>query len=170
MSNTQKEVNVRRIYLKHEDKIHEFKTYTSPFVCKVCYHDPNCPIVFNGFSDDPIEILEFNKFDKQFKYESTHFYGEGYCMDIVTIEVKIVNSYAFTILISRESPFTEMPLDFHEITCSHVLTPKFIHVNLLDRLITSVKNVEPIKKLLELKRDDEENNTGSSFQPPLSLY
>ena len=91
-------------------------------------------------------------------------------MDIVTIEVKIVNSYAFTILISRESPFTEMPLDFHEITCSHVLTPKFIHVNLLDRLITSVKNVEPIKKILELKRDDDESNTGSSFQPPLSLY
>lgn len=170
MSNTQEEVNVRRIYLKHEDKIHEFKTYTSPFVCRVCYHDPNCPIVMDGFSEKPIEILEFNKFDKQFKYESTHFYGEGYSMDLISIEVKIVNSYAFTVLISRESPFTEMPLDFHEITCSHVLTPKFIHVNLLDRLTTSVKNVEPIKKILELKREDDERNNGPSFQPPLSIY
>ena len=170
MINNQKEVNARRIYLKHEDKIHEFKTYTSPFVCKVCYHDPNCPIVVDAYSDDPIEILEFNKFEKQFKYESVHFYGEGYCMDIISIEIKIVNSYAFSILISRESPFTEMPLDFHEISCNHVLTPRFIHESLLSRLITSVKNVEPIKKLLELKRDDDESNRGSSFKPPVSIY
>ena len=170
MTNNQKEVNVRRLYLKHDDKVHEFKTYTSPFVCRVCYHDPNCPIVMDGFSDKPIEILEFSKFEKQFKYETTHFYGEGYCMDLVTIELKIVNSYAFTILISRESPFTEMPLDFHEITCSHVLTPRFIHENLLDRLTTSVKNVEPIKKLLELKREDDDVNVGSNCRPPISLY
>ena len=170
MADNKKEVNVRRIYLKHDDKFHEFKTYTSPFVCKVCYHDPYCPIIIDGFSDKPIEILEFSKFDKQFKYETTHFYGEGYCMDLITIEIKIVNSYAFTILLSRESPFTEMPLDFHEITSSHVLTPRFIHENLLERLTTSVKNVEPVKKLLELKREDEETNVGPNGKPPISLY
>ena len=170
MNNKQKEVNVRRLYLKDDDNIHEFKTHTSPFVCRVCYHDPKCPIVMDGFSDKPIEILEFSKFDKQFKYETVHFYGEGYCMDLITIEIKIVNSYAFTILISRESPFTEMPLDFHEITCNHVLTPRFIHENLLERLTTSVKNVEPVKKLLELKRDDDDHNQGPNCKPPMSLY
>ena len=170
MTNTQNQTNVRRLYLKHEDKIHEFKTYTSPFVCKVCYHDPNCPIVVDGYSEEPIDILQFNKFEKTFKYESTHFYGEGYSMDIISIEVKLINSYAFSVLISRESPFTEMPLDFHEVASSHVLTPKFIHTNMIDRLVTSVKNVEPIKKILELKRDDDECNNGPSLQPPLSIY
>ena len=169
MTNSSK-VNVRRLYLKHEGVIHEFKTYTSPFVCKVCYHDPNCPIVIDGFSDDPIEILNYNKFEKQFKYESTHFYGEGYAMDIISIEVKLINSYAFSILISRESPFTEMPLDFHEITSPSTLTPKYIHTVILEKLEETVKSIDSVQKLLSYKRDEDEPNHGFGIKPPISLY
>lgn len=159
MSNNNK-VNVRRVYLRHEGIIHEFKTYTSPFVCKVCYHDPNCPVVTDGFSDEPIEILNFNKFEKQFKYESTHFYGEGYGMDIISIEIKLINSYAFSILISRESPFTEMPLDFHEITSPSTITPKYIHVKILEKLKSTVENIDSVQKLLLCRKDDDESNHG----------
>jgi hypothetical protein len=163
-------INVRRLYLKHDGIIHEFKTYTSPFVCKVCYHDPNCPIVMDGFSDDPIEILNYNKFEKQFKYESTHFYGEGYAMDIISIEIKLINSYAFSILISRESPFTEMPLDFHEITSPSTLTPKYVHTVLLEKLKLTVKSVDSVNKLLSYKRDDDEPNHGFGTKPPMNIY
>lgn len=157
MSNNNK-VNVRRIYLKHEGVIHEFKTYTSPFVCKTCYHDSNCPITVDGFSNEPIDILNFNKFEKQFRYESTQFYGEGYGMDIISIEIKLINSYAFSILISRESPFTEMPLDFHEVTSSSTLTPKYIHENILEKLKLTVEHINSFQKLLSCRRDDEPNN------------
>lgn len=168
MTNNQKEVNVRRIYLKHDDKVHEFKTYTSPFVCRVCYHDPHCPIVVDGFSDEPIELLNFNKFEKQYKYESVNFYGEGYCMDLITIEIKLVNSYAFSILISRESPFTEMPIDFHEVTSHTVLTPRIIHENILEKLTTTCKEIENFKTLLSFRRD--ENNNGVSLNGVYGIY
>ena len=168
MSNNNK-VNVRRIYLKHEDVVHEFKTYTSPFVCKVCYHDAHCPIVIDGFSDEPIEILNFNKFEKQYKYESVNFYGEGYCMDIVSIEIRLINSYAFTVLISRESPFTEMPLDFHEITSNTILTPRIIHENILKKLTLSVNQIDSLRKLLNSKRD-EDNNGGTSSNNNYGIY
>jgi len=170
MSNTQKQVNVRRIYLKHDGVIHEFKTYTSPFVCKVCYHDPNCPIVIDGFSDEPIEILNFNKFEKQFKYESTHFYGEGYAMDIISIEIKLINSYAFSVLISRESPFTEMPLDFHEVTSPSTITPKYLHTIVLEKLEKTVKSIDSVQKLLSYKRDDEEQNKFIASKGGLGIY
>ena len=163
-------VNVRRIYLKHKGVIHEFKTYTSPFVCKVCYHDPNCPIVMDGFSDEPIEILNYNKFEKTFKYESTHFYGEGYAMDIISIEIKLINSYAFSILITRESPFTEMPLDFYEITSPSTLTPKYIHTVIIEKLEQTVKSLDSIQKLLSCRRDDDEPNHGFGTKPPLNIY
>jgi len=169
MTNNSK-VNVRRLYLKHDNVIHEFKTYTSPFVCRVCYHDPNCPIVMDGFSDEPIEILNYNKFEKQFKYESTHFYGEGYAMDIISVEIKLINSYAFSILISRESPFTEMPLDFHEITSPSTLTPKFVHTVLLEKLKFTVESIESVQKLLSYKRDEDEPNHGFGGKPPISIY
>ena len=169
MNNSSK-VNVRRLYLKHDNIIHEFKTYTSPFVCRVCYHDPNCPIVMDGFSDEPIEILNYNKFEKQFKYESTHFYGEGYAMDIISIEIKLINSYAFSILITRESPFTEMPLDFHEITSPSTLTPKYIHTVILEKLEQTVKSIDSVQKLLSYKRDEDEPNHGFGAKPPISLY
>ena len=169
MNNSSK-VNVRRLYLKHDGVIHEFKTYTSPFVCRVCYHDPNCPIVMDGFSDEPIEILNYNKFEKQFKYESTHFYGEGYAMDIISLEIKLINSYAFSILISRESPFTEMPLDFHEITSPSTLTPKYIHTVILEKFEKTVKDADSIQKLLSYRRDDDEPNHGFGGNPPISLY
>ena len=169
MTNSSK-VNVRRLYLKHEGVIHEFKTYTSPFVCRVCYHDPNCPIVMDGFSEESIEILSYNKFEKTFKYESTHFYGEGYAMDIISLEIKLINSYAFSILISRESPFTEMPLDFHEITSPSTLTPKYIHTVIIEKLEETVKSVESVRKLLLYKRDDDEVNHGYGSGPPISLY
>ena len=163
-------VNVRRLYLKHEGVIHEFKTYTSPFVCKVCYHDPNCPIVIDGFSHEPIEILNYNKFEKQFKYESTHFYGEGYAMDIISVEIKLINSYAFSILISRESPFSEMPLDFHEITSPSTLTPKYIHTVIIEKLEKTTKSVDSVQKLLSYRRDDDEPNHGFGAKPPLNIY
>ena len=169
MNNSSK-VNVRRLYLKHDNIIHEFKTYTSPFVCRVCYHDPNCPIVMDGFSDEPIEILNYNKFEKQFKYESTHFYGEGYAMDIISLEIKLINSYAFSILITRESPFTEMPLDFHEITSPSTLTPKYIHTVILEKLEQTVKSIDSVQKLLSYKRDEDEPNHGFGAKPPISLY
>ena len=168
MSNNQKKVNVRRIYLKHDDKVHEFKTFTSPFVCRVCYHDPYCPIVMDGFSDEPIELLNFNKFEKQYKYESINFYGEGYCMDLITIEIKLVNSYAFSVLISRESPFTEMPIDFHEVTSNTVLTPRIIHENILDKLATSCREIESFKTLLNFRRD--ESNNGVSLNGVYGIY
>ena len=163
-------INVRRLYLKHDNVIHEFKTYTSPFVCKVCYHDPNCPIVIDGFSHEPIEILNYNKFEKQFKYESTHFYGEGYAMDIISVEIKLINSYAFSILISRESPFSEMPLDFHEITSPSTLTPKYIHTVIIEKLEQTVKSVDSVQKLLSYRRDDDEPNHGFGAKPPLNIY
>jgi len=169
MTNNSK-VNVRRLYLKHDNVIHEFKTYTSPFVCRVCYHDPNCPIVMDGFSDEPIEILNYNKFEKQFKYESTHFYGEGYAMDIISVEIKLINSYAFSILITRESPFTEMPLDFHEITSPSTLTPKFVHTVLLEKLKFTVESIESVQKLLSYKRDEDEPNHGFGTKHPSSIY
>ena len=167
---TDSKVNVRRIYLKHDGMIHEFKTYTSPFVCKVCYHDPNCPIVIDGFSDEPIEILNFNKFEKQFKYESTHFYGEGYAMDIISIEIKLINSYAVSVLISRESPFTEMPLDFHEVTSPSTITPKYLHTIVLEKLEQTVKSIDSVQKLLSYKRDDEEQNKFIASKGGLGIY
>lgn len=162
MDNNSK-VNVRKIYLRHDNIIHEFKTYTSPFVCRSCYHDPNCPVVVDGFSNEPIEILNFNKFEKKFKYESTQFYGEGYAMDIISIEIKIINSYAFSILISRESPFTEMPLDFHEITSSSTLTPKYIHESILEKLKITVESIDSFRKILSSKRDNDEPNKGIGY-------
>lgn len=170
MSNpSNKYLSVEKLYLKHNDEIHEFKSYSSPFVCKACTPGNSCE-QYDGLSVEPIDISKYNKFEKQYKYESTHFYGEGYCMDIVTIEVRLINSYSFTVLISRESPFSEMPLDFHEVISSTPLTPKFLHENLLDRVATSVKNVEPIQRLLELKRlDDQPKNQGPQY-PPASIY
>lgn len=164
-----KYLSVERIFLKHQDDVHEFKTYSSPFVCKVCPTGSTCSR-FDGASEEPIDLSLYNKFEKQYKYESTHFYGEGYCMDIVTIEVRLINSYSFTVLISRESPFSEMPLDFHEIISSTPLTPKFLHEKLLERVITTVKNVEPVQKLLEVKRtDDHPKNQGPKY-PPVGIY
>ena len=170
MSNpSNKYLSVEKLYLKYNDEIHEFKSYSSPFVCKACTPGNSCE-QYDGLSVEPIDISKYNKFEKQYKYESTHFYGEGYCMDIVTIEVRLINSYSFTVLISRESPFSEMPLDFHEVISSTPLTPKFLHENLLDRVATSVKNVEPIQRLLELKRlDDQPKNQGPQY-PPASIY
>ena len=124
----------------------------------------------DGFSDEPIEILNYNKFEKQFKYESTHFYGEGYAMDIISLEIKLINSYAFSILISRESPFTEMPLDFHEITSPSTLTPKYIHTVILEKLEETVKSIDSVQKLLSYKRDEDEPNHGFGGKPPISLY
>ena len=162
-------VSVERLYLKHENEVHEFKTYASPFVCKVCPSGLTCSS-FDGASEEPIDLSLYNKFEKQYKYESTHFYGEGYAMDIISIEVKLINSYAFSILISRESPFSEMPLDFHEITSPSTLTPKYIHTVLMEKLEQTVKSVDSIQKLLSYIRDDDEPNHGFGTKPPMNIY
>ncbi len=163
-----KYLSVERIYLKHDNLVHEFVTNTSPFVCRTCSSGNSCP-EYDGNSEKPIDISKYNKFQKQYKYESVHFYGEGYGIDLISIEIRIINSYSFTILISRESPFNEMPLDFHEVVSSTTLTPKFIHQELLDKLVFSVKNIQIIQKLLEVRRDDDFRNIGSSF-PNIGVY
>lgn len=168
-NSSEKYLNVERLYLKHNEEIHEFKSFSSPFVCRSCPPGTTCS-KYDGASEEPIDISKYNKFERQYKYESINFYGEGYSMDIVTIEVRLVNSYSFTVLISRESPFSEMPLDFHEIISSTPLTPKFIHENLLSKVVASVDNVDAIKRLLDLKRVDEQTNSSGSKYPPIGIY
>lgn len=168
-SGSDKYLNVERIYLKHEDAIHEFKSYTSPFVCRTCPPGTTCA-AYDGNNEEPINLANFSKFEKQYKYESTYFYGQGYSMDLISIEIRIINSYSFTILISRESPFSEMPLDFHELISPNQLTPKYIHEKILEKLVTSVKNVQPLQKILELKRDDDNPPSQGTKYPPVGIY
>ena len=75
-------------------------------------------------------------------------------MDILVIEIRLINAYAFTVLVSRESPFSEIHLDFHEITSSSTLTPKYIHQKILETLVVSAKEIDSFQKILKHKRSD----------------
>lgn len=165
MSNKKsKNTNVERLTLQYDNQNHEFRAYNSPFVCKTCSYDKDCALVLDGFSEEPIEFSHLNRFEKQYKYESLNFYGEGYTMDILAIEVRLINAYAFTVLISRESPFSEIHLDFHEITSSSTLTPKYIHRKILETVVISAKEIDSFQKILKQKRTDvKETNKGLSL-------
>ena len=149
-----KNTNVERLSLQYDGEIHRFRAFNSPFVCKTCSYDDNCNLVLDGYSEEPIEFSQLNKYEKQYKYESLNFYGEGYTMDILAIEVRLINAYAFTVLVSRESPFSEIHLDFHEITSSSTLTPKYIHQKILETLVISAKEIDSFQKILKHKRSD----------------
>ncbi len=160
-----KNINVERLTLQYDNQIHEFRSYNSPFVCKACSYDDDCTLVLDGYSEEPIEFSHLNKFEKQYKYESLNFYGEGYVMDILVIEIRLINAYAFTVLVSRESPFSEIHLDFHEITSSSTLTPKYIHKKILETVVISAKEIESFQKILKLKRGDvQDTNKGLNLE------
>lgn len=159
-----KNTNVERLTLQYDNQVHEFRAYNSPFVCKTCSYDKDCTLVLDGYSEESIEFSNLNRFEKQYKYESLNFYGEGYTMDILVIEVRLINAYAFTVLISRESPFCEIHLDFHEITSSSTLTPKYIHRKILETVVISAKEIDSFQKILKQKRTDvKETNKGLSL-------
>jgi len=149
-----KNTNVERLTLQYDGDNHKFRAFNSPFVCKTCSYDDKCSLVLDGYSEDPIDFSHLNKFEKQYKYESLSFYGEGYAMDILAIEVRLINAYAFTVLISRESPFSEIHLDFHEITSSSTLTPKYIHRKILETVVISAKEIDSFQKILKHKRSE----------------
>lgn len=153
--NNKKEMNVKKIYLKHENVVHEFITTSSPFVCEFCYTSDRCLKIKNGFSEEPIEILNMNNTQREFKYQSKNFYGKGYCTDVINIHIKIISSYSFSVLITRDSAFLDMPIDFHELTSSDVLTPKYIHENILKKLIETTRNIDCFSKLLREIKDEE---------------
>lgn len=158
MSNNLKNTNVGKLRIEYEGEIHEFDSLNSPFVCENCQNDPKCKTIIDGFSEEPIDLQNMTKNERVFKYESVYFYGEAYTMDILVFEIRIVNSYAFTILLSRESPFSEIHMDFHEITSPTVITPKFIHQKILESIVCSAKEVEIFQKVLKLKRIDKGKN------------
>jgi len=160
MGNNLKNTNVGKLRIEYEGEVHEFNSFNSPFVCENCENDPNCKIVIDGFSEEPIDLQTIKKHQREFKYESVYFYGEAYTMDILVFEIRIVNSYAFTILLSRESPFSEIHMDFHEITSPTVMTPKFIHQKILESIVCSAREVEIFQKVLKLKRPDKDKNKG----------
>lgn len=161
MSN-KKQIDVKRIYLKHEDKVHVFVTTSSPFVCNFCTFDINCDIIVDGLSEEPIDILNMTKYQKEYRYESKHFYGVGYCTDVISLRIKIINAYVFSILITRDSAFLEMPMDFHEVISQDILTPKFIHEKLLEKLIMTTKTIECFKKLLDSRQDEHQDFLNSN--------
>ena len=155
-----KNKSVGKIKLEFDGVIHEFKSFNSPFVCENCELDSECKIIIDGFSEEQIDFQKLKKHEREFKYESVNFYGESYTMDIIVFEIRMINSYAFTVLITRESPFSEIHMDFHEITSATVMTPKFIHQKILECVVCSVREVDIFQKVLKLKRGDNETNKG----------